>query len=457
MVGDVRRYRRIGPWMAAAAGVFMTIACAGCSSAASQDPATHAQVANRAATSQYLHAREALIRLSMADLPAGRVPMAALVGHVRAACPSALRGTPLDRLMPPVQSMSSEQKQMWLEYATLTRRIEEVLEATQQRRLETAVKRFTATVTSIRWSDPRITDLVNTFIEIELQRRHMPQLDVCRAIREWVASGYRKVPPPESDELRGAIGHRWERAVAALGCGKFSPATPTVVLTALRSHQQPGVHPTTREVELMEIHLALEELRARGDAASSLDHALGLSTTRRNRSKRRHPGAPLTTLAEPLGCRGTPDLISEPVKEPAGEKTIYVNPELVTCVRRSGLPVLSSGELVSKTLTAAKLKAAEKRCGFEVERVSRPAKEASTKPPVRKPPDAARQPSAIKAESFRSRVVAKVVACLHNAGVNIPPSDSDLLSSTSGIKTRSPRVKAAIGKCRSESLAAASQ
>ena len=61
-----------------------------------------------------------------------------------------------------------------------------------------------------------------------------------------------------------------------------------------------------------------------------------------------------------------------------------------------------------------------------------------------------------KRQSFRSLAIAKVVACLHKAGVEIPRSDSALLSSTSGIKTRSPRVKAAIGRCRSESLATAS-
>lgn len=55
-----------------------------------------------------------------------------------------------------------------------------------------------------------------------------------------------------------------------------------------------------------------------------------------------------------------------------------------------------------------------------------------------------------KHQSFRSRAVAEIVACLHRAGIKIPRSDSALLSSTSGIKTRSPQVKAAIGKCRSE-------
>jgi hypothetical protein len=135
---------------------------------------------------------------------------------------------------------------------------------------------------------------------------------------------------------------------------------------------------------------------------------------------------------------------------PAGGKTIYVNPRIVNpriaaCVRGEGLTVLSSGELqVSKTLPAVKLRVAENICGFQVEKIAKPNGNATIIP----------QP---KRQSFRSLAVAKVVACLHKAGVQIPPSDSNLLSSTSGIKTRSPQVKTAIGKCRSESLTAASR
>jgi signal peptidase I len=62
-----------------------------------------------------------------------------------------------------------------------------------------------------------------------------------------------------------------------------------------------------------------------------------------------------------------------------------------------------------------------------------------------------------KRQSFHNLAVAKVVACLHKAGIDIPDSDTALLSSTSGIKTRSPQIKAAISKCRSESLTAASR
>jgi signal peptidase I len=60
-------------------------------------------------------------------------------------------------------------------------------------------------------------------------------------------------------------------------------------------------------------------------------------------------------------------------------------------------------------------------------------------------------------QSFRSLAVARVVACLHEAGVEIPYSDPALLSSTSGIKTHSPQVRAAISKCRTESLTTAAR
>jgi hypothetical protein len=453
--GGKRNRRKVRAW-ATGVGMLVVIACAGCASGVTRDPATHTEMADRGATGEYLRAREALMRSSMADLPAGSRPMAAFVAHVRAECPGALRGTPIDQLAPLPKGGSVEQERAEFEDARFAVKIDQRLEVAQQQRLEAAVRRFATTVASIRWDNPRIAELVNTFVEIELQRRHMPQLDVCRAIREWVASDYRKVPAPASAEPRGAIGRRWERAVAALGCGKFSPADPREVLRALRPYQQPSGHPTTRDVEVMEIQLSLEEARARKGATRSLRQALGMSTIRSKRSRRRRPLTALNAPPEPPACRGTPDLISEPAKGPVGENIIYVNPGVAACVRSQGLTVLNDGELVSKTLTAAELEAAAKRCGFEVKKGAQAAGKAAAKPPVRKPPDWARQPSAMKAESFRSRAVAEVMACLRKAGVDVPNSDSALLSSTSGIETRSPRIRASIGKCRSESLATAS-
>jgi len=75
---------------------------------------------------------------------------------------------------------------------------------------------------------------------------------------------------------------------------------------------------------------------------------------------------------------------------------------------------------------------------------------------VQRRPYATKKPQS-KRQSFRSLAIAKVTACLYKAGVEIPRSDSALLSSTSGIKTRSRRVKVAIGRCRSKSLSAASR
>lgn len=114
------------------------------------------------------------------------------------------------------------------------------------------------------------------------------------------------------------------------------------------------------------------------------------------------------------------------------------NREETECMRRDGMTGLSS---------AAKRRAVAKRCGFGVAKTGRssrmPATVAAPKPVGRKRP-------AKNAPSFHSRVVVKVAACLHAAGIKVSSAGAALLSSTSGIRTRSPRVKAAIGKCRSE-------
>jgi hypothetical protein len=146
---------------------------------------------------------------------------------------------------------------------------------------------------------------------------------------------------------------------------------------------------------------------------------------------------------------------------------VHADPEVAACMLRNGVTVLSNGELrVSKRATEPKRKAAEMRCGFPGKtNTARPKRNVANrhlaeKLPTTKPQTIrrrARIPLAGKPESFRGRAVANVVACLRKDGVNVPPSDSRLLSSTSGIKTRRPQVKAAIGRCRSESLAAASR
>ncbi len=137
--------------------------------------------------------------------------------------------------------------------------------------------------------------------------------------------------------------------------------------------------------------------------------------------------------------------------------TAYDDPKVAACIQRNGITVLSNGEWqAAKTVTtAAKRKAIENRCGFGVSKDTRRSGNAAKRLVAEKlPPRTARakrsQAQRRQPALTRDRLVAKVVACLHREGVSIPPSDSALLSSTDGIKTRSRRAKAAIGKCRSE-------
>jgi hypothetical protein len=138
-------------------------------------------------------------------------------------------------------------------------------------------------------------------------------------------------------------------------------------------------------------------------------------------------------------------------------KTKYDNPEVAACMQRNGITILSNGRLqVSKAVIAAKRKAVEKRCGFGVPKDTRRSGNVTKKrlvmekPPPRKSRAKGSQTQRPQLALTRDGLVAKVVVCLHKEGVAIPPSDSALLSSTSGIKTRSRRIRAAISKCRSE-------
>lgn len=311
-----------------AAAVGVVIACAGCGSVASHDPpTTRAQSVDRAATSDYLRAREALLRSSQADLAAGQGPMSAFVARVGAECPGSLRGTPLDQRLP--DHPSSAQTLAILSNHNLTAALERGLEKAEQEPQAAALARFVKTVDALRWSDPRITYLVKRFMQIELQRRHS-ESHVCRDIREWVASGYRKVPSPTSGqptsyEAHGAIAHRWTLAAAALGCGRAAPPIPMVVLRAIEHYQQRGARPTGRDLEVLEWQIYFEGLRASTDAARSLTEMLGISravTEQRlpQRRSRKPPRLSPHALALQIRlppqarerCTGKPDSLVDP-------------------------------------------------------------------------------------------------------------------------------------------------
>ncbi len=280
----IRGRTRLGPrgrrfldqrWglLGVAAGLLIAIVYAGCSS---QNPATGAQSADYAATSAYLHAREQLIRSSVASLPAGRASMAAFVAHVKADCGGILSGVPVYLGSLLMRNMSVTEQQAALEKARFILELEGSVETAQREAQVSAVERFATLVTSLHWSDPRIATLVHPFIEIEMQRRHIFPLDVCKKLREWASTGYRKVPALAPIDPRGALGRKWAHAVAALGCVK-SPTATLDVSAALRPYQRAGARPSTRSIELLEARLTLEELRSSLGAKRSLFHAVGLS------------------------------------------------------------------------------------------------------------------------------------------------------------------------------------
>lgn len=208
--------------------------------------------------------------------------------------------------------MSAAEQRVEFAKAIFILELEGSVETVQREAQAAAAKRFTTAVASLRWNDPGVTNLVHTYVEIEMQHRHMAPLDVCKKLREWASTDYRTVPAPMPAEPRGTLGRKWVRAVAALGCGMFSPATPQEVLRALRPYQHAGAQPSARSIERLELHLTLEELQASLNAKRSLFDAFGLSLsgTRRSRHQRRH-GSAKAGIVEAPACTGKPDLLSD--------------------------------------------------------------------------------------------------------------------------------------------------
>ncbi len=81
--------------------------------------------------------------------------MAAFVAHVGAECPGMLRDTPLDKVVPNLKHASFAEEVAFVRNESLMRKIEQGLEAVEQRPQVAAVQQFATTVASIRWSNPR--------------------------------------------------------------------------------------------------------------------------------------------------------------------------------------------------------------------------------------------------------------------------------------------------------------
>lgn len=294
--------------------VIIGVLVAGCGA---QGSPTGAQTKDYRGTAAYVRARQAFLQASRASLAAGQAQMATLVARVRAGCPGALRGTPEIAVTAPLKGGSVAQQRTQLAAARLFLALEEALEAAQKEPLAGATQQFATNIAAIRWSDPRINDLVHTFAEMEQQENLGGQPDLCQEIRSWTSSGYRKLPAVTDAERHGTIGGRWMRDVAALGCGRFALANPAEVLGALSLYQPANARPSVREIAASEASLRVEALHARSNAAQSLGQALGIDIPLRAQSRRRRSRR--SGSASPGGlprCTGKAELVSETVKAP---------------------------------------------------------------------------------------------------------------------------------------------
>jgi hypothetical protein len=260
---------------------------------------------DRSAASSYLHARLGLMHALVAEIPAGVGPMNAFVASVRAECAGALGGAPVNARPEGTKEGATD---------------EELLAGEGSRGLEIAersvdmlaVEEFASTVRRLRWRDQRLTALVRTLAEIEIERVRMHPPDLCSQIGAWAATGYRTLPH-ETEEPSEPGGRTLARELAAVGCEFESPQEAVVSL--LRRYRRSGVQPTTRQVELAESRWSVLAARASLPAQVALERALDVHVPpkvagKRGAHKRRNaPPRPYTS------CTGRQEPIVESFSE----------------------------------------------------------------------------------------------------------------------------------------------
>lgn len=248
--------------------------CSGCASTDTSGKTTHSWNGDRAATVSYLHARDELLHVWMAELSAGEASMERYVAGVRAECRGILRHVPERNSQLPTRLRGLVPLHLTSEQAAfLDELTEEGLERVQRLSQVAAAQRFAARVATMRWSDPVVTDLVHGYARLESYvLRSLPQ-NACVRAREWANGGYGKPPKPVYVKFPLSIRRMWDRADQTLKCGPFMGNS---VLAALRQYQTQTAPLTTRQIELMELRFSFAESSARVEALRGLYDALGL-------------------------------------------------------------------------------------------------------------------------------------------------------------------------------------
>jgi hypothetical protein len=138
-----------------------------------------------------------------------------------------------------------------------------------------AVLSFTREVRGLRWTDAGVTELVRTFGETEEAQLKQEAPELCRGVREWVASGYKSLAPQTSRAAERAAGLEatLTRALAKEHC--VSPYPGRAVLHVLEQIMSSGQRMTAREISRLEARVAGKEAAILDSAVAQIERALG--------------------------------------------------------------------------------------------------------------------------------------------------------------------------------------
>ena len=229
---------------------------------------------NGTSTEAYLNARYLFEQVSQIRLPESRVAVDELVAGVGAGCSGILHDAPLEpRIVNERHGESTtlrlSTRDLLLQEATAS------IEAALRRPRSMSTESFVHKVRPLRWSDHGVTNVVQSFANVEAARLRIETPNLCKDAKEWAASNFRKSPsgttsPEPSVEL---VNQKLSDALMALGCAG-SPENAILQLLSTYNHDTKGLK--SSQVQELEAKLRSREYTIIGSAVSQVEHTLGL-------------------------------------------------------------------------------------------------------------------------------------------------------------------------------------
>jgi hypothetical protein len=229
-------------------------------------------------TTAYMQARYSLERTIEALLPVSRAAVDRVVIGFSMNCPDVLRKAPIEN------GIGARQREEGGTLSLSTRNlllleIVTAIDVASHGASDTAIDRFANTVRELQWSDPRLTNLIHSFgnVEMAMLKRQIP--NVCQDMKAWVASDYRKIPvsAEASEPNVETTGVALLSALRDFGCEIGYPQKS--ILQLLTPYQRSADELTSR-VKRLEARIAVAESDFIGRAVAHAEHIVGLPGTR---------------------------------------------------------------------------------------------------------------------------------------------------------------------------------